>query len=282
MKAAIDAEGHVTGWRQHLVTFGADGHTAPSAGIGAEEFPSGRVPNYLIGHSTMPLWLRTGPMRAPGANAYAFVGQSFLDEVAEAAHRDPLDLQLELLAAKHEGPGSDSGFRPERLAGVLQQVADESGWRNRKRGHGRGMGIAGYFCHLGYCAEVAEVTVDSSSRVRIEQVWAVADVGRQIVNPSGARAQAEGAIIEGIGHTMLEVTLSAGAIEQSNFPQYPLPRIRQTPRMSISWRLTDNPPTGLGEPTLPAVIPAVCNAVFAATGRRIRTLPLQRSGFSLA
>lgn len=282
LRAAVDAQGHLTAWQQHLVTFGANGKTASSAGIGGGEFPSGRVPHYSIGHSTIPLWLRTGPMRAPGANAYAFVGQSFLDEVAAAAKRDPLDLQLELLATAHQGPGSDGGFRPERLAGVLQQVAEESGWRKRTHSHGRGMGIAAYACHLGYCAEVAEVSVDSSDRVRVHQVWAVTDVGRQIINPSGARGQVEGAIIEGMGHTMLEVSLSGGAVSPSNYPRYPLPRIRQTPQMHISFRITDNPPTGLGEPALPAVIPAICNAICAATGKRIRTLPLSRNGFTLA
>ena len=284
MQAGLDAQGHVTAWSQHLVTFGEDAHAAPSAGIGGNEFPSGRVAHYRIGHTAMPLWLRTGPMRAPGANAYAFVGQSFLDEVAHAAGRDPLDLQLELLAATpmEEKNARPSGFNAERLAGVLRQVAEESGWKGRKGGNGRGMGIAAYACHLGYCAEVAEVSVDAADRVRVERVWAVTDVGRQIINPSGARAQAEGSIIEGIGHLVVQATLTEGRVEQSNFAQYPLPRIRQTPEMHISWRITENPPTGLGEPVLPAVLPAVCNAIFAATGKRVRTLPLTRSGFSIA
>jgi isoquinoline 1-oxidoreductase beta subunit len=285
LKAGLDAQGHVVAWSQHLVTFGSGKDTASAAGIGGGEFPSGRVANYRIGHTAMPLWLRTGAMRAPGSNAYAFVEQSFLDELAHAVGRDPLDLQLELLAANaaaQPAGGRNSGFKPERLAGVLQQVADESGWRNRKSGNGRGMGIAAYACHQGYCAEVAEVSVDAANRVRVERVWAVADVGRQIINPSGARAQAEGAIIEGMGHTMLEVTLADGAAEQTNFPRYQMPRIRQTPQMHISWRITDNSPTGLGEPTLPPAIPAITNAIFAATGKRVRTLPLARSGFSMA
>lgn len=288
LKAGVDAEGHVVAWRQHMVTFGMGEKTAPSAGISADEFPSGRVPSYFIGHSTMPLWLRTGPMRAPGANAICFVGQSFLDEVAHEAGRDPLDLQLELLAAKEiPMPGEQRNrggyvFRPERLAGVLKQVAEESGWRSRKSEKGTAMGIAAYACHLGYCAEVAEVTVDAANKVRVNKVWAVTDVGHQIINPSGAKAQVEGAIVEGIGHTMLEVTMAGGAMVQHNFPQYRLPRMRQTPEMHISFRITEFSPTGLGEPALPPVIPAVCNAIFAATGKRVRTLPLSKSGFSWA
>lgn len=292
MKAGVDAQGHVVAWRQHMITFGDGAQTASSAGLGAEEFPSGRVPNYFIGHTTMPLWLRTGPMRAPGANALAFVGQSFMDEVAQAVGRDPLDVQLEILAATpvpmpeneknaRRGPAEYS-FHPERLAGVLKQVAEESSWRNRERVPGTGMGMGAYACHLGYCAEVAEVTVDSNNRVRVNKVWAVVDVGRQIINPSGARAQVEGSIVEGISHSVIEVTLAGGRVEQSNFPQYPLVRMRQLPEMHISFRITENSPTGLGEPALPPVIPAICNAIFAATGKRVRTLPLARSGFSLA
>jgi isoquinoline 1-oxidoreductase beta subunit len=281
LKAAVDEQGRMTAWRQHLVTYGANGKTASSAGMGNDEFPAARVANYSLGFSTMPLWLRTGPMRAPGSNAYAFVEQSFLDEVALKAGRDPLDLQLELLAATAPNQNS-GGFRPERLAGVLRQVAEESGWRERKSGNGRGMGIAAYACHLGYCAEVAEVSVDAKNQVRVHRIWAVTDVGRQIVNPPGARAQVEGAIIEGLSHTMIEVQMKNGAMTPTNFPEYKLARIHQTPELHISFRITDNSPTGLGEPALPAVIPAICNAVHAATGKRIRTLPMTRSGFQLA
>jgi len=291
-KAGLDAQGKVVAWRQHMITFGEGARAASSAGVSAEEFPSGRVSNYFIGHTAMSLCLRTGPMRAPGANALAFVGQSFLDEVAAAAGRDPLDVQLELLEATpvplpeseqqaQRGP-EEYRFHAERLAGVLRQVAEESGWRKRKSGSGTGMGIAAYSCHLGYSAQVAEVTVDADSLVRVNRVWAVTDVGHQIINPSGARAQMEGAIVEGMSHTMLEVTLADGHIVQSNFPQYPLTRIRQVPEIHVSWRITPNSPTGLGEPALPPAIPAICNAIFAATGKRVRTLPLPRSGFRLA
>jgi len=285
LKAGVDAQGRIIAWSQHLVTFGAGAHAAPAADIGGDQFPSGRVANYVIGHSAMPLWLRTGALRAPGDNAFAFVIQSFLDEVAVAAGRDPLDVQLELLAASagsENGNGRPSDFRPERLAGVLQQVAEESNWRNRPRIPGRGMGIAAHACHMGYSADVAEVSVDDQNRIRVHQVWMVTDVGRQIINPSGARAQAEGGILEGMGHMMVEVTLANGRAEQTNYSQYHWPRIQHTPQMHISWRITDNAPTGLGEPVLPAVLPAIVNAVFAATGKRIRTLPLTRSGFSMA
>jgi len=281
LRAGLDSKGRVTAWSQHLVTFGEGKKTASSAGMGPGEFPAGRVANYQLGYSTMPLFLRTGPMRAPGANAYAFVGQSFLDEVAHAAGRDPLDIQLELLANNYNG-GGDPHYPPERLAGVLRQVAEESGWRKRKSRNGQGMGIAAYACHLGFCAQVAHVSVDSQNRVRVHEVWSVADVGSQIINPSAARAQVEGAIVDGMGQTLIAVTLKDGSAEQTNFPQYPLPRIHQTPKINVSFRITENSPTGLGEPALPPVIPAITNAIFAATGKRIRTLPMTHSGFKLA
>lgn len=281
LRAGVDPHGRVTAWSQHFVTFGDGQHVASSAGMGSNEFPAARVANYDSGYSTMPLYVRTGPMRAPGANALAFVGQSFLDEVAHAAHRDPLDVQLELLANNYNG-GGDSHYPPERIAGVLRQVAEESGWHKRKSGHGEGMGIAAYACHLGFCAQVAHVSVDSKNRVRVHETWTVTDVGRQIVNPSAARAQVEGSIVDGMGQTMIAVTLKNGAMEQTNFPNYPLPRIHQTPKMNISFRITDNSPTGLGEPALPPIIPAITNAIFAATGKRIRTLPMTHSGFKLA
>lgn len=281
LRAGIDAHGHLTAWSQHFVTFGDGEHAASSAGMGPNEFPGGRVANFQLGYSTMPLFLRTGPLRAPGSNAYAYIGQSFVDEVAHAAGRDPVDLQLELLANTYSG-GGDRHYPPDRLAGVLRQVAEESNWRKRKSGNGEGFGVAVYGCHLGFCAQVAHVSVDSQNRVRVHETWTVTDVGRQIVNPSGARAQVEGSIVEGMGHTLIAVTLKNGKVEQSNFPTYPLPRMHQTPRMNISFRITDNPPTGLGEPALPPIIPAITNAVFAATGKRIRTLPLTRSGFNLA
>jgi isoquinoline 1-oxidoreductase beta subunit len=280
-RAGVDSHGRVTAWSQHFVTFGQGQHAADSAGMGSNEFPAARVPNYHSGYSTIPLFLRTGPMRAPGANALAFVGQAFLDEVAHAAGRDPLDVQLELLANNYNG-GGDRHYPPERLAGVLRQVAEESGWRKRKSGNGEGMGIAVYGCHLGFCAQVAHVSVDSKHRVRVHETWTVTDVGSQIINPSAARAQVEGSIVDGMGQTLIAVTLKNGAAVETNFPQYPLPRIHQTPKMNISFRITDNPPTGLGEPALPPIIPAITNAIFAATGKRIRTLPLTREGFSLA
>jgi len=208
--------------------------------------------------------------------------------VAVAAGRDPLELQLEMLSntpvpmpARNE-PGADPPLNPERLKGVLQLVAEKSGWSGRKREKGRGMGIAGYYCHLGYFAEVADVSVDAQNRVTVNHVWAAGDVGSHIINPGAAENMCYGGIIEGLSHMGQEITLVDGRVQQSNLHQQPMMRMRQVPKIDVFWRTTENSPTGLGDPTLPPVIPAVTNAIFAATGKRVRTLPLVKSGFSWA
>jgi isoquinoline 1-oxidoreductase beta subunit len=295
LKAGLDAQGKLTVWRQHFISFGDDKHLTSGGGIGGDSYPASFPPAYALYTSAQPLMLRTGALRAPGDNAYSWVSQSFLDEVACAAGRDPLEFQLDLLSNKkvpwtsgehdavgdHE-PTGQSVLIPERFKGVLELVAEKSGWAKRTKEPGCGMGIAAWFCHLGYFAEVAEVTVDKDNKVTVKHVWAVGDVGSQIINPRAAESMAQGGIMEGMGHLAQEITLADGRIQQSNFHNHPLMRMRQAPKIEVYWRTTDYAPTGLGEPTLPPTLPAVCNAIFAATGKRIRTLPLQRSGFSWA
>jgi isoquinoline 1-oxidoreductase beta subunit len=295
LKGGLDAQGKLTAWRHHFVTFGDEKHSTSGGGIGPDSYPAGFPPAYALYTSAQPLMLRTGALRAPGDNAYCWVAQSFLDELAYAAGRDPLEFQLELLGntqsswsasqgdavGDHE-PSGPSVLIPERFKGVLELVAEKSGWAGRTRQSGRGMGIAAWFCHLGYFAEVADVSVDGNNKVTVNHVWAAGDVGSQIVNPRAAESMAFGGVIEGLGHMGQEITLTGGRVDQSNFHNHPLMRMRQIPPIEVFWRKTDYSPTGLGEPTLPPILPAVTNAIFAATGKRIRTLPLARSGFSWA
>ena len=126
------------------------------------------------------------------------------------------------------------------------------------------------------------MSVDADNRITVHHVWAAGDVGSQIMNPSGAEAQVHGSIIEGMSQLAQEITLSEGRVHQTNYHQHMLLRLRQTPTIELFWRMTQFPPTGLGEPALPPILPAITNAVFAATGKRIRTLPLARSEFSFA
>ncbi len=289
LKAGLDAKGSVVAWRQHFVTFGDGKRTPFDAGINAHEFPAGYTPSYQLGMSnSIPLGIRTGPLRAPQVNGRAFVLQSFLDELASAAGRDLLDLQLELLS---RAPASGYGFQaqnpfgganPERLRGVLEMVAEKSDWRKRKNQQGRGMGIAAFFCHMSYFAQVADVSVDAQNRITVHQIWAAGDVGSHVINPRAAESQTMGGIIDALSQMEQEITLAKGQVEQTNFHQQPLLRMRQAPKIEVYFRKTEFSPTGLGEPMLPPVIPAVTNAVFAATGKRIRTLPLKSSGFSFA
>ena len=295
MKGAVDADGKLTGWRHHFVTFGDGKEDTSGGGIGRDTFPAGFPPAYGLYTSVQPLTLRTGAMRAPGDNAYCWVSQSFLDEMAFAAGRDPLEFQLELLGNKqapwkasgedevgdHEPSGQDV-LRPERFKGVLELVAEKSGWATRAKTPGRGMGIACWFCHLGYFAEVADVSVDADGKVTLNHVWAAGDVGSQIINPQAAESMGFGGVVEGMSHLGQEITLVDGKVQQSNFHNHPVMRMKQVPKMDVYWRKTDYAPTGLGEPTLPPVLPAITNAIFAATGKRIRTLPLQKSGFRWA
>jgi isoquinoline 1-oxidoreductase beta subunit len=295
LKGGLDAQGKLTAWRHHFVTFGDEKHSTSGGGIGRDSYPAGFPPAYALYTSAQPLMLRTGALRAPGDNAYCWVAQSFLDELAAAAGRDPLDFQLELLGntrspwsasqrdavGDHE-PTGPSVLIPGRFKGVLELVAEKSGWAGRKKEAGRGMGIAAWFCHLGYFAEVADVSVDKNNKVTVNHVWAAGDVGSQIINPRAAESMGFGGVIDGLGEMAQEITLTEGRVDQSNFHNHPLMRMRQIPPIEVFWRKTDYSPTGLGEPTLPPILPAVTNAIFAATGKRIRTLPLARSGFGFA
>ena len=171
---------------------------------------------------------------------------------------------------------------PSGSKACCELVAEKSGWAKRAKEPGRGMGIAAWFCHLGYFAEVADVSVDESNKVTVNHVWAAGDVGSQIINPRAAESMGYGGVIDGMSQLAQEITLVEGRIQQSNFHNHPLMRMRQVPPIDVYWRKTDYSPTGLGEPTLPPILPAVTNAIFAATGKRMRTLPLQKSGFSWA
>jgi isoquinoline 1-oxidoreductase beta subunit len=298
LKGGLDAAGKITAWRGHFVSYGPMNPPpnslnafAQSANIPATEFPSGFVPNFAIEASLMPLGVPTGALRAPRSNAVAWVYQSFIDELAHAAGKDPLQFRLDLMATPRTKPAQD-GFSGERMSACLREVAKRSGWAD-KQGNPKGlppqktgtaMGVACHFSHRGYFAEVAEVTITGDKAVRVNRVWVVGDVGRQIVNPSAAVNQCQGAVIDGLAELMAqEITIEKGRAVQSNYHQFPLVRMSQAPKeIDVHFVLSDNSPTGLGEPALPPILPAVCNAIFAITGTRVRSLPLNKHGFRWA
>jgi isoquinoline 1-oxidoreductase beta subunit len=296
LKAGVDSSGKLVAWQNHFVSYGVGEQFVGSGAMGPTEFPQRFVPNYALNASVQPLAIRTGALRAPSSNAFAFVIQSFIDELAHAAGKDPVAFRLELLSsgpalppAPAGGGGGRGGFGPpglnaDRMKGVVQLAAEKSEWGKRNLPKGTAMGIAFHYSHLGYFAEVAEVNVDAAKKVKINKIWVAADVGSQIINPSGAENIIQGGIVDGLSELMSqEITIEKGKVQQTNYDRHGMVRLIQAPPViEVHYAKTTFPPTGLGEPALPPILPAVANAIFRATGTRVRSLPLKNSGFSWA
>lgn len=281
-KGAVDGNGKLSAWQDHFITFTPDGQKpVGGGGLPADEFPANVMQNVRVTQSMMPLKIPCGSWRAPGSNGYAFAIESFIHELAVAAGRDHLQFRLEMLGEpRWLEEGNSRALNTGRAAGVIKLAAEKAGW-GRSLPKGSGLGLSFHFCHQGHIAEVAEVSVDANKKLTVHKVWVAADIG-PVVNMSGAEAQAQGSVLDGLS-TMFgqAVDIENGRIKQTNLDTYPLMRMRSAPPVEVHFIQSDFHPTGMGEPALPPLAAAVCNAIHAATGERIRHLPLSRQGYSI-
>jgi isoquinoline 1-oxidoreductase subunit beta len=267
-RAALDKD-------NNLIAFHVKGGGIPEHPIHANRFPAGAVDNYLAEGWAIPSNITIGAFRAPRSNFNAAAEQSFLDELAELAGKDPIDFRLELLErAKSKPVGKDNDYDPDRYAGVLKLIREKANWSQPPAGVSRG--VAAYFCHNTYVAQVVDLKLNGNKPV-IENVIAAVDCGI-VVNPDAAKNMGEGGIIDGIGNALFgELTFKDGIPEKNNFHQYQMIRQKESPRkVEVHFVKNEEEPTGLGEPLFPPVFAAVANALYKATGKRYYDQPFAK------
>ncbi|MBC2839299.1 xanthine dehydrogenase family protein molybdopterin-binding subunit [Robiginitalea sp. SC105] len=268
-RAALDARNRLTGF--HVNAGGI-----PESPLYANRFPAGAVANYLAEDWEIPSNITVGSFRAPRSNFMAPAEQSFLDELAEAMGKDPIELRLELLEQAQANPaGQDNDYDPARYAGVLELVRDKSGWGQEEPGIYRG--VSAYFCHNTYVAQVLDLKM-VDGRPNVERVYCAVDCGI-VVNPDAARNLVEGGVVDAIGNAFYgELTLADGKPEQANFDAYRMIRMAEAPKeIHVHFVQNGIDPTGLGEPSFPPTFAALANALYRATGRRFYSQPFMKS-----
>ncbi|MCA0229125.1 xanthine dehydrogenase family protein molybdopterin-binding subunit [Runella limosa] len=263
-KASIDKAGNMTGFMLHGAGMNAGNSTRQ------DNFPAGAVDNLLIQSSDHKSPITTGPWRAPITNFLAYAEQAFLDEVAAAAGKDPVQFRLELLDKAEKSPVGKITYETKRFREVIKLAAEKSGWGKKKKGISQGFSV--YFSHASYVAQVAEMTMAKGKPV-LKKVYAAVDCGI-VINESSAKNQIYGAIVDGIGHAMYgNLTFKDGAPQQENFNKYRLIRYNEVPDIEAHFVNNGIEPTGLGEPALPPTGGALANAIFKTTGKRLYNQP---------
>lgn len=262
-QAALDGEGNLTGYKLRGVGMNAGNCTRQ------DNFPSGAIDNLLIESIEHKSSITTNAWRAPITNFLAFAEQSFLDEVAEAVGKDPVAFRLDLLDRAKKSPVGEIHYDIDRMKGVIQLAAEKSNWGNKQ---GISQGFSVYFSHRSYVAQVAEVRMAQGNPV-LEKIYAVTDCGI-VVNPTGADQQVRGGMVDGMGHAMFSnMTFKDGLPDQKNFDTYRLIRMKEVPEIETHFVDNGIDPTGLGEPALPPTGGAIANAIYSATGKRLRNQP---------
>jgi isoquinoline 1-oxidoreductase beta subunit len=262
-EAALDASGNMIGYKLRGVGINAGNPTREN------NFPSGSVAHLLIDSVEHQSPITTAPWRAPITNFLAFAEQSFMEEVAQAAGKDPVQFRLALMDKAKKSPVGNIGYDVDRMRTVTQMAAEKAGWGKKQGVH---QGFSVYFSHRSYVAQVGEVTLEGGKPV-LKKIYAVSDCG-QVVNLSGARQQVIGGIVDGLGHAMYgNMTFKEGVPEQQNFNNYRLIRLKEVPEVEVYFVDNGIDPTGLGEPALPPTGAAVANAVFKATNKRMYNQP---------
>ncbi|RXG28591.1 xanthine dehydrogenase family protein molybdopterin-binding subunit [Leeuwenhoekiella palythoae] len=265
-KAALDAN-------KNLTAFEVQGSGIPSSPVFADRYPAGTLANYRAENFGIDTNISTGAWRAPRSNFTAGAEQSFIDEVAEAAGKDPIDFRLELFDNAIANPvGERNDYDAERYAGVLKLVREKSNWGTEIDGVYRG--VSAYYCHNSYVAQVIDLVMDDRGNPVVQKVWCAVDCGI-VVNKEGALNQIEGGIVDGLGHAMYsQLTFKDGAPEQQNFDRYRLIRNNEAPlEIEVFFAENEIAPTGLGEPGLPPVAGALASALYKATSKRYYRQP---------